>query len=150
MEKGSEDWERESESHISNVMVSEIQKPMIREFSSGVRRVSEYSTVSLKCIVAGYPPPKVTWYKDNLRITTNSSLNVTLAIDGRWVSSTNTFLISNHLLGTVLCWAFLFFLLVIFISSWWRLKTLLQLYNFVTSKYWSIAHILRYVLCFLV
>ncbi|KAK7496610.1 hypothetical protein BaRGS_00012262 [Batillaria attramentaria] len=65
-----------------DLRLAAIVPPVIREYTTGALRVSEYSTVSLKCIVAGYPPPTVTWYKDNSLITTNSSLNVTFGSDG--------------------------------------------------------------------
>ena len=64
-------------------IIAAITPPVIREYSSGVRRVSRLSTVTLKCIAAGYPPPTITWYKDKVLIAHNSTLNVTLAVDGR-------------------------------------------------------------------
>ncbi|KAL8622266.1 hypothetical protein ACOMHN_043789 [Nucella lapillus] len=59
-----------------------IRHPKILEYSSGVRRVSEMSTVNLKCLTSGYPPPSVTWFKDKVIIAHNSSLNVSVGPDG--------------------------------------------------------------------
>lgn len=67
---------------IYNLELAEILPPVIRDYESGVRRVPEHHSVSLKCIVAGFPPPTVTWYKDNTLITSNSTLNVTFTVDG--------------------------------------------------------------------
>ncbi|XP_070197550.1 vascular endothelial growth factor receptor 1-like [Littorina saxatilis] len=76
------DFNNINATEMYNLKLAEIRPPVIREYSSGVRRVSELSTVTLKCIAAGYPPPSIIWYKDKVLIGHNSTLNVSLARDG--------------------------------------------------------------------
>lgn len=64
-------------------MSADIEPPVIRDYSSGMRRVSLMATITLKCQAAGYPPPSITWYKDGALIMDNSTLNVTVDRDGR-------------------------------------------------------------------
>ncbi|KAL8559545.1 hypothetical protein ACOMHN_018708 [Nucella lapillus] len=70
------DYNNISVSKMFHLQLKDIRPPKIREITSGERRVSTFSAVTLKCIVVGYPPPKIVWYKDNV------TLNVTVPDDG--------------------------------------------------------------------